>query len=248
MRILVIEDDVQVAELMKAVLTLDGNDVDIVHNASGGSSMVGSNSYDAIVLDLELPDRNGLSLLQDLRREGTTTPIVIATAHDGSEDIVRALDAGADDYLQKPIPNAVLAARLRAAIRRGGARSMETAKVGDLVLDRVAHRVTREGSVVELTSRQYSLLEFLAMRAGDTVDRPDLIKHVWQLETDPGSNVVDVHIAQLRKRLRESSSSVRIRTMRGRGYVLETSSAADKADSKSGVGEESNSFSAAGIE
>ena len=233
----------QVAELMKAVLALDGNAVDIVHNAAGGSAMVGQNKYDAIVLDLELPDRSGLSLLQDLRREGTTTPIVIATAHDGSEEVVRALDAGADDYLQKPIPNTVLAARLRAAIRRGGPRSIEFARVGDLVLDRVAHRVTRDGNVVELTSRQYALLEFLAMRAGDTVDRPDLIKNVWQLETDPGSNVVDVHIAQLRKRLRESNSKVRIRTMRGRGYVLEVPSAADRVSAETVAGDESNSFS-----
>ena len=245
MRILVIEDDVQVAELMKAVLSLDGNDVDIVHDAAGGSSKVRSNEYDAIVLDLELPDRNGLSLLQDLRREGTTTPIVIATAHDGSEDIVRALDAGADDYLQKPIPNAVLAARMRAAMRRGGARSMEIAKVGDLVLDRVAHRVTRDGRTIELTSRQYSLLEFLAMRAGDTVDRPELLKQVWQLETDPGSNVVDVHVAQLRKRLRESNSGVRIRTMRGRGYVLEVAGESDQHGESTIANNESNEFSSA---
>jgi two-component system OmpR family response regulator len=220
MRILVIEDDQRVADLMQQVLTGDGNDVDVARDAEGGRTMALANPYDAIVLDLELPDRNGLSVLQELRREGSTTPIVVATANDAPGDIVRALDAGADDYLQKPIANEVLAARMRAAIRRGGARSMEKVHVGDLVLNRVTHQVTCTGKPVNLTARQYSLLEFLAMRAGETVRRPMLLQHVWQLQFDPGSNVVDVHVAQLRKRLRESGSRVDIRTVRGEGYAL----------------------------
>lgn len=221
MRILVIEDDQNVADLMQQVLTGDGNEVDVARDAEGGTSMAMATPYDAIVLDLELPDRNGLSVLQELRREGSTTPIVVATAHDTTADIVRALDAGADDYLQKPIANEVLAARMRAAMRRGGARSMEKVNVGDLVLNRVSHQVMCNGKPVNLTARQYSLLEFLAMRAGETVRRPTLLQHVWQLQFDPGSNVVDVHIAQLRKRLRESGSRVDIRTVRGEGYALD---------------------------
>lgn len=220
MRILVIEDDQRVADLMQQVLTGDGNDVDVARDAEGGRTMALATPYDAIVLDLELPDRNGLSVLQELRREGSTTPIVVATANDAPGDIVRALDAGADDYLQKPIANEVLAARMRAAMRRGGARSMEKVHVGDLVLNRVTHQVTCNGKPVNLTARQYSLLEFLAMRAGETVRRPMLLQHVWQLQFDPGSNVVDVHVAQLRKRLRESGSRVDIRTVRGEGYAL----------------------------
>jgi DNA-binding response OmpR family regulator len=221
MRILVIEDDQNVADLMQQVLAGDGNEVDVARDAEGGRSMAMATPYDAIVLDLELPDRNGLTVLQELRREGSTTPIVVATAHDTTADIVRALDAGADDYLQKPIANEVLAARMRAAMRRGGARSMEKVHVGDLILNRVSHQVTCNGKPVNLTARQYSLLEFLAMRAGETVRRPTLLQHVWQLQFDPGSNVVDVHIAQLRKRLRESGSSVDIRTVRGEGYALD---------------------------
>jgi DNA-binding response OmpR family regulator len=220
MRILVIEDDQRVADLMQQVLTGDGNDVDVARDAEGGRTMAMANMYDAIVLDLELPDRNGLSVLQELRREGSTTPIVVATANDAPGDIVRALDAGADDYLQKPIANEVLAARMRAAMRRGGARSMEKVHVGDLILNRVTHQVTCNGKPVNLTARQYALLEFLAMRAGETVRRPMLLQHVWQLQFDPGSNVVDVHVAQLRKRLRESGSQVDIRTVRGEGYAL----------------------------
>lgn len=221
MRILVIEDDQQVADLMQQVLADDGNEVDIARDAQHGHRMALATPYDAIVLDLELPDRNGLSVLQDLRREGSTTPIVISTAHDTAADIVRALDAGADDFLQKPIANEVFAARMRAAVRRGGARSMETVHVGNLVLNRVSHQVTRNGDSVNLTARQYALFEFLAMRAGETVRRPMLLQHVWQLHFDPGSNVVDVHIAQLRKRLREAGSTVDIRTVRGEGYRLD---------------------------
>lgn len=221
MRILVIEDDRLVADLMRQVLMDDGYAVDVAPIAEEGRILALANSYDAIVLDLELPDRNGLAVLQDLRREGNTTPIVVATAHDTAADVVRALDAGADDYLQKPFANEVLAARVRAAIRRGGARSMEKVQVGDLTLHRVNHDVFCHGKSVTLTARQYALLEFLAMRAGETVTRPVLLEHVWHLQFDPGSNVVDVHVAQLRKRLREAGSAVDIRTVRGEGYALE---------------------------
>ena len=221
MRILVIEDDRLVADLMRQVLIDDGYDVDIAPVAEDGRRLALSTAYDAIVLDLELPDRNGLAVLQDLRREGSTTPIVVATAHDTTADVVRALDAGADDYLQKPFPNEVLAARVRAAIRRGGARSMERVSAGDLTLNRVSHEVHCHNKQVNLTARQYSLLEFLAMRAGETVTRPMLLENVWHLQFDPGSNVVDVHVAQLRKRLRESGSVVDIRTVRGEGYSLD---------------------------
>ncbi len=199
----------------------DGYAVDIAAEGEAGRQMASDSAYDAIVLDLELPDRNGLSVLQDLRRAGSSTPMVVATAHDTTQDVVRALDAGADDYLQKPFANEVLAARVRAAIRRGGARSMERVQVGDLSLHRVNHEVQCNGKSVNLTARQYALLEFLAMRAGETVTRPVLLEHVWHLQFDPGSNVVDVHVAQLRKRLRESGSTVDIRTVRGEGYALE---------------------------
>jgi DNA-binding response OmpR family regulator len=199
----------------------DGYAVDVAPVAEDGHKLALGRPYDAIVLDLELPDRNGLAVLQDLRREGLTTPIVIATAYGSTADVVRALDAGADDYLQKPFANEVLAARVRAAIRRGGARSMEKVHVGDLTLHRVHHEVHCHGKLVTLTARQYALLEFLAMRAGETVTRPLLLEHVWHLRFDPGSNVVDVHVAQLRKRLRESGSTVDIRTVRGEGYALD---------------------------
>ena len=221
MRILVIEDDRLVADLMRQVLVDDGCDVDIAPIAEDGRRLALLNPYDAIVLDLELPDRNGLAVLQDLRREGSTTPIVVATAYDTTADVVRALDAGADDYLQKPFPNEVLAARVRAAIRRGGARSMERVSAGDLTLHRVTHEVHCHGKEVILTARQYALLEFLAMRAGETVTRAMLLEHVWHVQFDPGSNVIDVHVAQLRKRLRESGSVVDIRTVRGEGYSLD---------------------------
>lgn len=221
MKVLIIEDDHLVADLMRQVLQDDGYTVDIASGGESGRTRALGEPYDAIVLDLELPDRSGLTVLQDLRREGATTPIVVATAHDTAADVVRALDAGADDYLQKPFANEVLAARVRAAIRRGGARSMERVQVGDLSLHRVQHEVHCHGKLMNLTARQYALLEFLAMRAGDTVTRSVLLEHVWHIRFDPGSNVVDVHVAQLRKRLREAGSAVDIRTVRGEGYALD---------------------------
>ncbi len=221
MRILVIEDDRLVADLMRQVLENDGYTVDVAAAAAAGCELAQQHAYDAIVLDLELPDRNGMTVLQDMRREGSTTPIVVATGHSSSQDVVRALNAGADDYLQKPFPNEVLAARVRAVIRRGGARSMETVHIADLVLHRVRHEVQCQGKPVSLTARQYALLEFLAMRASETVTRSSLLEHVWHLHFDPGSNVVDVHIAQLRKRLRDAGSTVDIRTVRGEGYALD---------------------------
>ena len=221
LRILVIEDDGLVADQVRQVLIADGYDVDVAPVAAAGQHLALANPYDAIVLDLELSDRNGLAVLRQLRREGITTPIVVATAHDTTADIVRALDAGADDYLQKPYAAAVLTARVRAAIRRGGARSMERVTVGDLTLNRVAHDVRCHQKLVTLTARQYALLEFLAMRAGETATRPMLLEQVWHLQFDPGSNVVDVHVAQLRKRLRDAGSTVDIRTVRGEGYSLD---------------------------
>ena len=220
MRLLVIEDDALVAELMRQVLLEDGYLVDIAQTGDQGCDLALREPYQAIVLDLELPDRHGLSVLQEIRRTGSTTPIVVATAYDSTADIVRVLNAGADDYLPKPFANEVLAARVRAAIRRGGARSMEQVQVGDLTLHRVQHDVHCQGQPVTLTARQYALLEFLAMRVGETISRPLLLEQVWHLTFDPGSNVVDVHVAQLRKRLRESGSTVDIRTVRGEGYVL----------------------------
>lgn len=221
MQILVIEDDRLVADLMRQVLEHDGYAVDIAANGEEGGRLARATPYAALVLDLELPDRPGMTVMQELRREGSATPIVVVTAHDTTADVVRALDAGADDYLQKPFANEVLTARVRAAIRRGGARSMERVQVGDLSLHRVQHAVHCGGHAVTLTARQYALLEFLAMRVGETVTRKQLLEHVWHLHFDPGSNVVDVHVAQLRKRLRDSGSRVDIRTVRGEGYALE---------------------------
>jgi DNA-binding response OmpR family regulator len=221
MRILVIEDDQTVAELMRRMLADEGYAVDVAHDGEHGRSMAKDDSYDAIVLDLELPDRNGMSVLQELRREGSRTPIVVSTGRSTPADVVRVLDAGADDYVQKPVPNEVLAARIRAAVRRGGTPQMDRVTVGDLAINRLTHEVHCNGKPVTLTARQYALLEYLAMRIGEVVRRSELLEHVWKLSFDPGSNVVDVHVAQLRKRLREAGSTVDIRTARGMGYALE---------------------------
>lgn len=221
MRILLIEDDQQVAEMMRRMLADEGYNVDVAPTGERGSSLAKEEPYDAIVLDLELPDRNGMSVLQELRREGSRTPIVVSTARSSPADVVRVLDAGADDYISKPVPNEVLAARIRAAVRRGGTPQMDRINVGDLTISRLTHEVFCQGKQVNLTARQYSLLEYLALRVGEVVRRSELLEHVWKLTFDPGSNVVDVHVAQLRKRLREAGSTVDIRTARGQGYALE---------------------------
>ncbi|MHB1223264.1 MAG: response regulator transcription factor [Gemmatimonadaceae bacterium] len=221
MRILVVEDDMMVARLVRAVLSADGYAVDIAATGEEGRLMAFINDYDGIVLDLHLNDRHGLTILQELRREGRQTPVLILTGSSGESDMVRALDAGADEYVVKPVRNRELAARVRALVRRGAhSQRSEQLTVGALVLNRLTRRVLVGGEVVELSPREFALLEHLLLHTDEVVTRSDLLEKVWDMNFDPGSNVVDVHVARLRRKLAAADAPVVIQTVRGVGFRL----------------------------
>ena len=239
------EDDALLVRLVQRVLSPPDYDLEVAPNAQSARRMTagGPGRYDAILLDVELPDQSGLELLRALRAAGDQTPVLVLTGRDTDEDVVRGLDAGADDYLVKPVGAAVLKARLRAAWRRGrgaataggdsGAKSdgdgadavlvpyhVGVLTLDGLMLDRLARRVTMEGQEIELTPKEFALLEHLLLRAEETVSRGDLLEQVWQLQGDPGSNVVDAHVARLRQKLRAAAPCPEIRTVRGVGFRL----------------------------
>jgi DNA-binding response OmpR family regulator len=224
MRVLVIEDDRMLARLVERVLGDAGYAVDITRNADDGRRLALSGDYDAILLDLELPDRSGLEIVRELRRGGDETPVLIMTGRDDDADIVRGLDAGADDYLLKPVANEVLKARLRAAVRRGTATRTDQLTLGELQLHRLTRQVFgQQGGVtreVALTPKEFAMLEHLLLHAEQVVSRSELLERVWNMTFDPGSNVVDAHVARLRAKLRAAIATPEIRTVRGVGFML----------------------------
>jgi DNA-binding response OmpR family regulator len=220
MRVLVIEDDAMVARVVARALEMADYAVDVSDNATEGTERALQHQYDAILLDLELPDRDGMDVVRSLRAAGSATPILIMTGRDDDEQVVRGLDAGADDYLLKPVSTDVLKARVRAAIRRGGSGPLDQLVLGDLTVDRLARTVTGTGTPITLTPKEFSMLEFLLLRAEQVVSRSQLLEHVWNMHFDPGSNVVDAHVARLRQKLRAVITMPEIRTVRGVGFML----------------------------
>lgn len=225
-RLLLVEDDALLVRLVQRVLGAPEYAVDVANDVGAARQRLGAagaGRFDAVLLDVELPDQSGLELLRGLRAAGDQTPVLILTGRDTDEDVVNGLDAGADDYLVKPVGAAVLKARLRAAWRRAGDGARTAPAVGvltldGLVLDRLARRVTVDGREVELTPKEFALLEYLLLRAEETVSRGELLEQVWQLQGDPGSNVVDAHVARLRHKLRQAAPCPEIRTVRGIGF------------------------------
>jgi len=219
-KLLVVEDDRMFAELIRSALKEEGHATDVAHGYAQARVLAFVHDYDGILLDVMLPDGNGLSLVQELRRESRATPVLVLTANDRPNDVVRGLDVGADDYLTKPFDLDVLKARVRALLRRNGPRSMESAAFGGILLERGQHRLTINGRKVQVTPREYALLAYLVQRAEQVVTRTELLEKVWELTFDPGSNVIDVHIARLRSKLRQHGALPRLVTVRGAGYVL----------------------------
>ncbi len=220
MRILVVEDDRKVAGFIEMGLREEGYAVDLARDGDEAIVLAHVNDYDAILLDLMLPKKNGLQVAAELRREGRTTPILMLTARDATEDVVRGLDAGADDYLAKPFKFDELLARLRALVRRGGATRVERLVAGPLELDRLKHQAYAGGRALDLTPREFQLLEHFMMHKEDVVRRTELLEKVWDMHFDPESNVVDVHVGNLRRKLREAGYSGIIKTVRGVGFRL----------------------------
>jgi DNA-binding response OmpR family regulator len=226
MKLLVVEDDRMLLELIRRALTEDGFAVDVACDGEQAEPLAFMNDYDAVILDLVLPGKSGLQLLQQMRREGRTTPTLILTGRRAKQDVVRALDIGADDYLTKPFDLDELKARIRALVRRGGSqRSERQLALGGVLLDRRRREANVDGQPLRVTPKEFALLEYLMMRVDEVVPRSELLEKVWDFHFDPGSNVVDVHVARLRAKLRLANASLRLDTVRGIGFTLAVRSA-----------------------
>jgi len=222
MRILVVEDDKKVASFLEKGLREDGYSVDVAHDGDDGSLKAHVHDYDLLILDIMLPGKTGYEILTELRREQSAVPVLLLTARDATEDIVRGLDAGADDYLTKPFSFEVLLARVRALVRRGGARRLERLRYEDVEIDRIQHTAHRGGRDLRLTPKEFQLLEYFLLHPEEVVKRTHLLEKVWDLHFDPMSNVVDVHVAKLRKKLTAGGAPSLIHTVRGVGYIMNT--------------------------
>jgi DNA-binding response OmpR family regulator len=220
MKLLLVEDDKVTAEFIRWGLTEDGHTVDHCITGGEGAVLARTNDYDALILDLFLPDTTGFELIRQLRAEGRTTPILMLTASSKKENVVEGLNLGADDYLTKPFELEELKARLRALLRRGGAVRTEEIRVGSLLLDRLKHQVSSEGNTVRLTPKEYRLLEYFLLRPGQVISRTELLEKVWDMQFDPHSNVVDAHVTRLRNKLRSIPGAPEIGTSRGFGFIL----------------------------
>ncbi|MFN8160227.1 MAG: response regulator transcription factor [Solirubrobacterales bacterium] len=223
MRLLIAEDDRKLAGSLARGLRGEGYAVDVA--ADGEEALFNARvyDYDAVILDVMLPGADGISVCRALREEERWFPVLMLTARDGVDDRIRGLDVGADDYLVKPFDFGELVARLRALLRRGAPERPAVLRLGDLEVDPASRTVKRAGTLVELTAREYALLEFLARRAGEVVSRTEILEHVWDRNYEGSGNVVDVYVGYLRRKLEQPFGRPLIRTVRGAGYVLEPS-------------------------
>ena len=220
MRILIVEDEVKIAQFIKRGLKEEGYAVDVANDGEEGHFLLSSNEYDAIILDLMLPKIDGLTLCHTLRKEGNQTPIIMLTAKDTVKDKVKGLDSGADDYLPKPFAFEELLARLRVVLRKKDNRVQTQLKVDDLSLDLLTHKVTRGDREIDLTVKEYALLEYLMRNAGNIVTRTMISEHVWDINFDTFTNVIDVYINYLRNKVDSGFADKMIHTVRGKGYLL----------------------------
>ena len=220
MRALIVDDDPTICLLVRTLLEEGGFAVDVANSGESGRVLAMVNDYDAIVLDLVLPDGNGIPLVQALRRKSLDTPVIVLTGNTDKSAVVMALDAGADDYLTKPIDFDVFKARMRALVRRGGAKRTEQLSAGNVVLNRLTRNVLVGGAPVHLSPRELSILEHFLLRTGEVVARTELLEKVMDMSFDPGTNVVDVNVTRLRKKLAGAGATVTIASRRGIGFVL----------------------------
>lgn len=220
MRILVIEDEKKVAGFIKKGMEEETYAVDVAVDGEEGLAMAEINQYDLIILDLMLPKLDGLEVLTRCREKKINTPIILLTAKDSVEDKVTGLNKGADDYLTKPFAFSELLARSRSLLRRGQGEAKTVLKLADLSLDMVSHKVNRNGQEVELTGKEYSLLEYFMRNQGKVLTRTMIAEHVWDYNFDTFTNVIDVYINHLRKKIDKSHPKKLLHTLRGVGYVL----------------------------
>jgi two-component system, OmpR family, response regulator len=227
MRVLVVEDEPRMADVLRRGLTEDGCAVDVAGTAEDGAWYAAENPYDAIVLDVGLPGQDGFDLLAGLRQAGQWAPVIMLTARDAVPDRVRGLDLGADDYLTKPFAFAELLARLRAAARRGRTARPVVLRCGDLALDPARREVRRDGTAVDLTPKEFAILECFMRRPGQVLSRSQLIEQVWDFGFSADSNLVDVYVASLRRKIDRPFGTSSLETVRGVGYRLREPAPAD---------------------
>ena len=221
MRLLLVEDDPKISSFLVRGLREDQHLVDLLVDGSLVADQVAAEEYDAVVLDIMLPGLDGFGVCRELRRRGIDTPVLVVSARDGVADRVKGLDCGADDYLTKPFAFDELLARLRALGRRGRSRHLSgTLTYGPVAVDPVAHTATVDGQSLTLSATEYRLLEFLVRRAESIVTRDQLSQHVWGGDADPHSNVVDVYVGYVRRKLQACHPDALIQTVRGLGYML----------------------------
>ncbi len=220
MRILVAEDVGKVAEHIRQGLEVEGYSVDVARDGDEAMWLAEINPYDALVLDVMMPGKDGFSVVRQLRRKQIHAPVIFLTARGEVEDRIRGLDAGGDDYLIKPFSMAELHARLRALLRRQRPNGTNSLRVADLELDLIEHRATREGEVIELTRREFALLEFLMVASPRAVSKTAIIEHVWNQHFDSESNVVNVYINHLRRKIDRPGLKPLLHTVRGVGFAL----------------------------
>lgn len=220
MRLLLIEDEKKVSDFIARGLRAERFAVDIATDGSSGLQMAATVDYDLIILDLMLPGLNGTDLLRRLRKRGVHSAVMILTARDATQDKVENFEAGADDYLTKPFAFAELLVRVKALLRRPPSNRTQTLRVADLEIDRLTQQVRRAGKRIELTAKEYALLEYLAAHCGRVLSRTMIIEHVWDESFEGLTNIVDVYVRHLREKVDEGHAQRLIRTVRGAGYCL----------------------------
>jgi DNA-binding response OmpR family regulator len=221
LRILLVEDEPRMVRVISRGLREHAYAVDIAEDGDAALYQAAVNDYDVIVLDVMLPGRDGFEVCRELRARGVRAPVLMLTARAAVDDRIEGLDSGADDYLTKPFAFRELLARLRALLRRGRELLPARLQIDDLMLDAASHRVTRRAREIELTAKEYALLEYLARRAGQLVTRAEIAEHVWDESFEPFSNTIEVYINRLRKKIDEQHAVKLIHTRRGEGYILE---------------------------
>ena len=221
MRILIVEDEPKTAAYLRKGLSEGGYIVDCAGDGEEGLHLAQTGNYDLVILDVMLPRRDGWSVITELRRAGKLTPVLFLTARDQVHDRVKGLELGADDYLVKPFAFSELLARMHSVLRRGSSRPVETLKLTDLEIDFPRRKVTRGGKRVDLTAKEFDLLSLLARRAGVILSRTIIAEQVWDMNFDSNTNVVDVAVRRLRRKIDEPFAKKLVHTVRGVGYVLE---------------------------
>ena len=223
MRVLVVEDDNKTAAFVAKALKSEGFAVDLMRDGDGALAALEVTPFDAVVLDIMLIGRDGLSVLKQMRERGNQTPVLLLSARGALTDRVEGLNAGAEDYLPKPFALEELIARVRALVRRGNAVKTPVLRVGDLTLDTISRVAERGGRKIELTTREYRLLEYLMRSAGRVCSRMMILEKVWDYSFDPGSNIVDVYVGKLREKINAGCEVKLLHSVRGEGYVMKES-------------------------